>query len=290
MQRTALKSYFLLPLLTFCTACCFAAVPASKHVLIVVEENHSYASVIGPTSPMPYLNSLANKYGLATNYYGNTHPSIGNYFMMTTGEVVTNNDGFTGTVSIDNIVREILLKGKTWKVYAESLPYIGYVGGDAGFYTKHHNPFAYITDVVNSSVQKMNIVPFTQLKTDLANNALPDFSFIVPNICNDSHNCSLSTADNWLRTNIAPLLNSSFFQSGGDGILFITFDEGFSTDNAHGGGHVATVVVGPHVIPAHKDGTFWQHQNLLRTVSIALGLSKYPGMASNCCSMYPMFY
>ena len=116
MQRTALKSYFLLPLLTFCTACCFAAVPASKHVLIVVEENHSYASVIGPTSPMPYLNSLANKYGLATNYYGNTHPSIGNYFMMTTGEVVTNNDGFTGTVSIDNIVREILLKGKTWKV------------------------------------------------------------------------------------------------------------------------------------------------------------------------------
>ena len=78
-------------------------------------------------------------------------------------------------------------------------------------------------------------------------------------------------------------------QSGGDGILFITFDEGFSTDMAHGGGHVATVVVGPHVLPAHKDGTFWQHQNLLRTVAIALGLSRYPGMASNCCSMYPMF-
>ena len=182
-----------------------------------------------------------------------------------------------------------MLKGKSWKVYAESLPYIGYVGGDAGFYTKHHNPFAYITDVVNSSVQKMKMVPFTQLKTDLANNALPDFSFIVPNMCDDAHSCSLSTADNWLKTNIAPLLNSSFFQSGGDGILFITFDEGFSTDMAHGGGHVATVVVGPHVLPAHKDGTFWQHQNLLRTVAIALGLSKYPGMASNCCSMYPMF-
>ena len=94
---------------------------------------------------------------------------------------------------------------------------------------------------------------------------------------------------NWLKINIAPLFNYSFFQSGGEGILFITFDEGFSTDIAHGGGQVATVVVGPHVLPAHKDGTFWQHQNLLRTVAIALGLSKYPGMASNGCSMYPMF-
>ena len=70
--------------------------------------------------------------------------------MLTTGEIVTNNDSFAGTVSIDNIVREILLKAKTWKVYAESLPYAGYVGGDTDEYVKHHNPFAYMTDVIDS--------------------------------------------------------------------------------------------------------------------------------------------
>ena len=52
-------------------------VPNSSHVFILMEENHSYSSVIGNSS-MPYFNSLAKKYGLATQYYANTHPSIGN--------------------------------------------------------------------------------------------------------------------------------------------------------------------------------------------------------------------
>ena len=70
-----------------------AAVPLSSHVFLVLEENHSYSNVIGNSS-MPYLNGLASKYGLATKYYANTHPSIGNYFMLTAGQIITNNDGF----------------------------------------------------------------------------------------------------------------------------------------------------------------------------------------------------
>src|SRR5882672_12229269 len=141
-----------------------AQIPASKHVVMVLEENHSYSSVIGNSS-MPYLNSLANKYTLATNYYGNTHPSIGNYFMLTTGKIITNNDSYTGTVTVDNIVRRILTAGKTWKSYAENLPAPGYIGGDVYPYSKHHNPFAYLSDVVNSSNQRLNLVSFTQFKT-----------------------------------------------------------------------------------------------------------------------------
>src|SRR5437660_3080429 len=99
---------------------------------------------------MPYLNSLASKYGLATQYFANTHPSIGNYFMLTTGQIITNDDGFSGTVSADNMVRHFLSAGKTWKSYAESLPSVGYSGGDAYPYVKRHNPFSYFTDVVSS--------------------------------------------------------------------------------------------------------------------------------------------
>ena len=73
------------------------AVPVHGHVFIVVEENANYASVIG-SAAMPYLNGLAAQYGLATQYYANTHPSIGNYFMMTVGDTVTNNDASTATV------------------------------------------------------------------------------------------------------------------------------------------------------------------------------------------------
>src|SRR5512142_802306 len=101
-----------------------AAVPQAGHVVVVMEENHSYSSVIG-CSCMPYLNSLANKYGLATKYYANTHPSIGNYFMLTTGQTITNNDSYNTTVTADNLVRHLMTAGKTWKSYAESLPYAG---------------------------------------------------------------------------------------------------------------------------------------------------------------------
>ena len=87
-------------------------VPQFAHVFIVVEENADYANVVG-NSAMPYLNSLASRYGLATQYYANTHPSIGNYFMLTVGDTVTNDDGFTGVVTSDNVVRELLAAGKT---------------------------------------------------------------------------------------------------------------------------------------------------------------------------------
>src|SRR5579872_7164382 len=66
------------------------AVPRAGHVFVVVEENHGLSAVMN--GGMPYLISLANQYAQATQYYGDTHPSIGNYMMMTTGQIFTNND------------------------------------------------------------------------------------------------------------------------------------------------------------------------------------------------------
>jgi len=278
------SAYALLAVILFLTAAAVGQVPASNHVVVVLEENHSYSSVIGSSS-MPYLNSLASKYATATNYYANTHPSIGNYFMLTTGQIITNNDGYTGTVTADNIVRRIITAGKTWKSYAESIPSTGYIGGDYGLYVKHHNPFAYLSDVVRSSNERQHLTSFTQFKTDRANGQLPDFSFVIPNKCNDAHDCSLSTADNWLKTNIAPLLSATAFQSGGDGILIILFDESISSDGTHGGGHVAAVVVGPKVKRGFKLTSFYQHQSVLKTALKALGITTYPSASSAAASL-----
>jgi acid phosphatase len=262
-------------------------VPSSNHVFLVVEENHSYSSVIGSSS-MPYLNSLASKYGLETQYYANTHPSIGNYFMLTTGAIITNNDNMCSTISNDNIVRHLLTAGKTWKSYAESLPSAGYTGCGSGAYAKKHNPFAFFSDVANSS-QKYNLVPFTQFSKDLANKTLPEFSFIVPNLNDDAHDGTLPQADAWLKTNIGPLLASSIFQPGGDGLLIIVFDESVTSDTAHGGGHVAEVVIGPKVKPGSKGATLFQHQNTLRTVMQSLGVKTFPGAASSAQPLNGVF-
>jgi acid phosphatase len=263
-----------------------AQVPKSNHVVVVLEENHGYSSVIG-NSAMPYLNSLATKNALATQYYANTHPSIGNYLMMTTGQIITNNDGYSSTISADNIVRHLLTAGKTWKSYAEGLPSVGYTGGDTGSYVRHHNPFSYFSDVRNSSVEKLNLVPFTQFASDLNNNQLPTLSFVVPNLNNDAHNGTLAQADGWLKTHIGPLLNNPEFQQ--DGILIIVFDEALTNDATHGGGHVAAVVVGPGVKKGFKSTALYQHQNLLRTVMDAIGVHSYPGAAAGAKNMADLF-
>lgn len=260
-------------------------VPASSHVFVLVEENHSYSSVIG-NSAMPYLNSLASKYGLDTQYYANTHPSIGNYFMLTTGQIITNNDSFCSTITNDNVVRHLLTAGKTWKAYAESLPNAGYTGCSAYPYAKKHNPLAFFSDVANSS-EKYNVVPFSAFSSDLANGRLPNFSFIVPNLLDDAHDGSLNKADAWLKHHIAPLIASPVFQK--DGILIIVFDESVDTDTQHGGGHVAAVVIGPKVKRGYKSTKLYQHQSTLKTLMLALGLTSFPGAATSAPGMTDVF-
>ncbi len=159
-------------------------IPVVAHVFVLVEENHSFSSVIG-NSAMPYTNSLAQKNALATQYYANRHNSLPNYFMLTVGDLVTTNDLFTGTVTADNVVRALTSAGKTWRMYAESLPGKGFTGKGNVPYARDHNPFAYFSDVLNDSSQADNIVPITQLASDIQNNALPDYAMIVPNLAND---------------------------------------------------------------------------------------------------------
>ena len=255
------------------------------HVFIVTEENTDYVDVIGSSS-MPYLNGLAQQYGLATQYYANTHPSIGNYFELSTGQIISNNDGFSTVQNVPNVVRSLLAAGKTWKSYAESIPNACYLGGDTGNYARKHNIFPLLSDVANDPVQACNNVPFTQFATDLANGTLPHFSNIVPNLCNDAHDCSLSTADTWLKNNIDPLIKSAMFQQ--DGLLIIVFDES-GGDNTNGGGRVVWVAVSPKSKRGYQSTTLYQHQSTLRLILKGLGVNVFPGAAASAPDMSEFF-
>ena len=236
---------------------------------------------------MPYLNSLASQYGLATQFYANTHPSIGNYFMMTTGQIITNNDSYNNVVLADNIVRHLLTAGKTWKSYAESLPSVGYTGIDVYPYAKKHNPFSFFSDVVNSSTEVSNLVPFTQFSADLAANQLPQFSFIVPNLLDDAHDGTPQQADNWLKTNIGPLVASPMFQR--DGLLIVLFDEAGTSDTTHGGGHIPCLIVSPLAKKGYQSTTLYQHQNALRLMLEGLGVTSFPGAVAKAGDMAEFF-
>lgn len=224
------------------------------HVFLVVLENHGFDQVIGSPA-MRYLNSLATQHSLATNYFANTHPSIGNYFMLTAGQLETNDDAFTGVVTDDNVVRALSAAGKTWKAYVQSLPSQGYLGNDVYPYFKHHNPFAYFSDVVNSNIEAQNIVPFAVLQTDVTSGTVPSLVYLSPDAENDAHDCpsggsacadtdKLSAADSWLRSNLDPLINSPALSNS---VFVIVFDEALDSDTTHGGGRIPAVIAGAHV-------------------------------------------
>ncbi|HEY6271872.1 MAG TPA: alkaline phosphatase family protein [Terriglobales bacterium] len=251
-------------------------------VVLVLEENHGYSSVIG-SSQMPYLNSLATQYAQATQYYANTHPSIGNYFMMTTGQIITNDDAYMSTVTVPDIVGSLLSAGKTWKSYAESIPSVGYSGGDVlPLYLRHHVPLSYFSEVVGTA-QANNLVPFTQFATDLKAGQLPDFAFVTPNTQDDAHDGTLAQADTWLQTNIAPLLADAQFQQ--NGLLLIVFDEAETTDTTNGGGHVAMIAVGPLVNKGFQSAVLYQHQNLLAMIAAYLAIGGNLGSAAGAAPM-----
>jgi len=276
------------------------SVPHFAHVFIVVEENHSYNEVIGNAS-MPYLNGLASANGLATQYFADAHPSLPNYFELTLGEGTsitgTEGDSYSGVITQDNVVRALTAAGKSWKCYAEAIPNDGYLGGDGGGYIEHHNPFAYFSDVQSSSSQAGNMVEMTQLAIDTANNSLPDYAFIIPDVNNDAHDCpvgmstctddqKLANADQWLSKNIGPLLGSTAF---GNSLLVVVFDEGDITDLQHFGGQVPAVIVSPSAKPGYQSTTFYEHASTLRLMMEGLGVTDLPGASATAADMGEFF-
>jgi acid phosphatase len=262
----------------------------ASHVVLVVLENQNYADVVGSANA-PYLNSLMTQGALATNYYANTHPSIGNYMMLTTGNIVTNDDEYTGTVSPPEIVSALTGAGMNWMVYAEAIPAAGYTGGDTGLYLKRHDPLSYFTDVEGTAAAN-NIVPFAELAT-AAGGTLPDFTMVVGNIYDVGHNCEptvtncttaveLQQADAWLKATVPQILSNASFQA--SGLLVITFDES-STDNTNGGGQVAAVLLGTNVKAGYQATGLYQHQSLLRLMLEAQGVTALPNGAATAPSM-----
>jgi len=260
----------------------------NPHVLVVLEENHEYSSIIGSSSA-PYINSLANQYGLATNWYATRHPSLPNYLALTSGSTqgVTDDCTSCGPFSGTSLGGELSTAGIPWKAYMETMPSNCYTGGTSGSYAKKHNPFVYYSDVLGSTCAS-HVVPFTNFNGDMTGTSPPDFAWVTPNLDNDMHDGSIATGDTWLKTNIAPVLASPWFAN--NGIFILTWDEGSSSTGFNGssGGHIVTVVVSS--LSSQHLTVGGNHYGTLRAIEGAYGLSTL-GAASNSANgdLSPLF-
>jgi len=260
-----------------------------QHVIWIWMENHSFSDIIGNTSQAPYINSLATSCGLATDYHNTTHPSLPNYLAATSGIA---QGSLPATVYLDCDVSvicdmtagSIFGQGESWKAYQESMP-SSCDKSNSGEYAVRHNPPAYYPSLSGCASKD---VPYTQLATDLAGNALPAFSFITPNLIDDMHDGTIAQGDAWLASHLPAILNSRQYRAGTTAV-FITWDEGSggypiedcdNTTTTDASCRVPTIVISPSTPAGAKSGTFFSHYSLLSTTEELLGLPKLASAAS----------
>ena len=259
-------------------------VPNFEHIAIIMFENKEFGSVIG-NPLMPNYNKLASEYTLLTQYYAVIHPSLPNYIALMGGDTfgITSNckDCFIDAPSLPDLIEAT---GRTWKTYQEDMPEPCFVG-DTLTYVQKHNPFIYF-DPIRLDVARCerSVVPLTALQTDIEADALPNFLFIKPNICNDSHDCDLDVSDAWL-TNLLGALVPALDATGDSYLLVMLFEEGQGNHSCCGlpeeaGGRVPVVLYSPLVKNGFEDSTPYTHYSLLKTISEAWGLP-YLGRAAD---------
>lgn len=228
-----------------------ATLPVPNHVVIVMEENHSYSEIIG--SPQaPYINTLASEGALFTSSHGVAHPSEPNYLALFSGSTQgVTDDSCPHTFKTSNLGAQLIAAKKNFVGYSESLPIAGSEVCVSGEYARKHAPWTDFSDLAGSVNQ-----PFSAFPTDFTK--LPKVSFVIPNLLDDMHDGTIQQADSWLQTNLSAYVN---WARTNNSLLIVTWDE----DDGSAGNHIATIFVGPMVKPGNYSEKI-SHYNVLRTL------------------------
>jgi phospholipase C len=251
------------------TASAAGSVPTPDHVVVAVMENHAYNQIIGSSSA-PYINSLGSGGAILTSSYAITHPSQPNYFALFSGSTqgITSDSCYTpGFSSAPNLAGELIAAGKSWASYNETLPEQGSTICSSGDYARKHNPWFGFGNVPTSSA-----MTFDQFPADYA--TLPQVSFVIPNLCDDMHDCSVSTGDTWLRDHLGAYAT---WAASHNSLLIVTFDE----DDMLAGNRIPTVLYGQPVTPGSSSAATYTHYDVLRTIEDLAGLTTHAGNAAS---------
>lgn len=289
MRQTVLRICLLAAML-FAAACSarptsqapssISPIPGFDHIFVLVLENRSFTDVIG--SPhMPRLNGLAKENTLLTQYTGIGHPSLPNYIAMISGDTQgIDKDCKDCFVNAEMLADRLEAAGRNWKTYQEDMPEPCFLG-NAGKYVQKHNPFVYFDSIrLDSQRCAENVVALTALDADLASGSLPDFGLIVPNMCNNGHDCASAVADEWIGGMVDTLRQSPAVQQTRY-LIVVTYDESASPKGVSGfvrrmtgqaTERIATVLISSDVQTGFEDATPYNHYSLLKTILLAWDL------------------
>lgn len=239
-------------------------VPHPDHVVIVIEENHSYSQIIGSSSA-PYINSLASKGAVLTNAHAITHPSEPNYLALFAGSTFgLADDSCPHIFTSANLAQELIQARDSFGGYSEDLPSVGYTGCSSSNYARKHNPWVNFTNVPSSAN-----MPLSSFPTDFS--SLPTISIVIPNLQDDMHDGSIEQADKWLNSHID---NYVKWANAHNSLLIVTWDE----DDGSLENQIPTIFVGP-MVKVGKYNVKIDHYSVLRTLEAMYGLP-YAGQST----------
>lgn len=233
--------------------------PKPDHVVIVIEENHSFNEIIGSSSA-PYINSLANGGALFTKSFAVSHPSEPNYLALFSGSTQgITNDSCPHTFGPPDLGGELIHAGLSFSGYSEGLPSVGSTVCTSGKYARKHNPWVNFIDVPSS-----DNLPFTSFPASPNFSTLPTISIVVPNLLDDMHDGTIQQGDSWLQQHIDPYVQ---WAKTHNSLLIVTWDE----DDSSQSNQIPTIFVGPMVKPGQYAERI-NHFNVLRTLEDMYGL------------------
>jgi phosphatidylinositol-3-phosphatase len=248
-----------------------ATIPTPSHVVVVMEENHSYADIIGNTRQAPYMNTLASQAALLTSSFAVTHPSEPNYLALFAGSTfgLSADNCPVSEGSTANLGSELLAAGKTFKGYSDGLPSTGSTTCSSGKYARKHSPW-----INFSNVPASDSLPFSSFPSDYSK--LPTLSFVIPNLNDDMHDGTITQADTWLKNNISAYAT---WAKQNNSLLVVVWDEDDFTEN----NQIPTLFVGAGVKTGHYSETV-NHYNVLATLEQLYGLPK-AGSSKNAAAI-----
>ncbi len=257
------------------------APPKQSHVVVIALENRELGEVIGDRSA-PYVQALARKGALATAYYAVAHPSLPNYIALLAGDPLgISSDCTECEAHGSNLIDQLEGAHVDWRAYMEGMPEPCYRGESSGGYVKRHDPFMYFPQIATNPARCHKVVPFTQLAGDLRRSALPPFSWISPNLCDDGHDCGNASVSGFL-ARIVPYLLPSL---GPRGFLAVVWDEGSSEAGCcrlASGGRTPLILVGPRIRSGRRFTGATDHYALLALIESSFRLSLLRGAACSC--------
>jgi acid phosphatase len=236
-----------------------AGVRRPDHVVVAVFENKSYGQLVN-NAKAPYLNGLMKQAAVFTDAHGVAHPSQPNYLALFSGSTqgVTDDHCPVDLKGQPNLGRQLLDAHLGFAGYSEDMPKAGYLGCKFAGYAAKHNPWVDFDNVPASANQ-----PYTAFPSDFAK--LPAVSFMVPNLCNDMHDCGIAAGDRWAEAHLDGYLR---WADQHNSLLIITFDE----DDGSPQNQILTLFAGAGVKPGLYSEPV-DHYRVLRTIEAIYGLA-----------------